>query len=212
MAGRKFSFLVVDDNYELRDSLEMLLTQLDCSVVTAEDGYKAIEKSRERKFDVILLDIKMPGMDGIETAVRIRKERPDSFILLMTAFSIEQLAEKALSAGVDGVVIKPFDVRGLLSYLSGRKEIAFYHAMLKTFWNHLDRSLGENRCRFLFEGVLKSGISRTEGATLLERTGDGIFVNRFGRSDGSGDKLGERFTKLLRELLETASEALKEGD
>jgi|GEM_PF-949607 len=205
------SFLVVDDNPEIRESLKELLSQLDCSVSLAEDGYEAIDKSRERDYDVILLDVKMPGIDGIETAVKIRQENNQVFILLMTAFSMEELAEKALSAGVDGVIIKPFDVKDLLSHLSRKEEAAQYFFMLRKFWEHIEKSLGPKSCRLLFEAILKSGQSSEKAATFLERTKDGIFVNKFG-SNGKSNKKDprEKRGKSLEDLLETVVNSRKD--
>jgi CheY-like chemotaxis protein len=195
--------LVVDDNPEIRDSLEELLSQHGCPVVTAEDGYAAIEKANKSKFDVILLDVKMPGIDGIETAVRIKKEKTDALIILMTAFSIEELAEKALGAGVDGVIIKPFDVHELLTFLSKKKDAALYFSMLEKLWKHMERSLGLKSCRTIFEGVIKKSISRENVVTFLERTGDGIFVNRIGENGGSDEtELDSKFSKLLAKYFE----------
>ena len=179
------SFLVVDDNPEIRDSLEGLLSQLNCTVITAENGYRAIEQVREEDFDVILLDVKMPGIDGITTAENIKKEKKNAFIILMTAFSIEKLAEQALIAGVDGVIIKPFDVQSLLSQLAKKREATLYFSMLERLWRFTEESLGPKTARSLFESVLKKGITREPETTYLERTGDGIFVNRFGENGGS---------------------------
>ncbi|MFQ6102850.1 MAG: response regulator [Candidatus Glassbacteria bacterium] len=207
------SILVVDDNPQIRDSLEELLTQLGCSVTTAEDGYIALDKIGESEFDVILMDVKMPGIDGIETATRIRKLKRDAFIILMTAFSIEELAEKALGADVNGIVIKPFDAGELLSYLSRKKEATFYFSMLDKFWELVVKSLGLKGCRSLFEGIIRKGISGERSITFLERTGDGIFVNKFG-GDGSSERaqLTDKFSRLLEELLKTAKESLGSRD
>jgi len=203
------SFLVVDDNPEIRESLEELLSQLDCPVTLAEDGYAAIEKSRGNDYDVILLDVKMPGIDGIETAIKIRQEKKDAYILLMTAFSMEELAEKALSAGVDGVVIKPFDVAELLSHLSRKQEAAICFSLLSTIWVHMEKSQGLKGCRLLFESVIKKCLSREKVATFLERTSDGIFVNKFGGNGGSNnDPLEDQFCKSLDEFLETLGTTL----
>lgn len=195
------TFLVVDDNFEMRDTLDTFLTQLGCRVSTAENGYVAIEKSREQKYDVILLDVKMPGLDGIETAERLKSERKDAFIILMTAFSMEELAERAFKAGVDGIIIKPFDVQKLLGYIEKRREASLCFSCLEKVWRHMEASLGTKRARFLFEGALKKGLTRERTVTLLERTGDGIFVSRFGADGGEESGEIEALLGRLAELL-----------
>ncbi len=193
------SILVIDDNADLRDSLFDLFRNLGCTVDTAQDGYAGIRKASGRAWDIILLDVKMPGIDGIETARRIKSDRADAFIVLMTAFSIEELAERALGAGVDGVIIKPFDAENLLDYLSKRSTAGEYFGILEMVWGRMVKKLGPKSARFLFEGALRKGISGDEVSTFLERTGDGIFVNRFG-GNGKHSRVAERLDQLLDEL------------
>jgi CheY-like chemotaxis protein len=173
------SILIVDDNSDLRDTLSSFLVQIGCAVDAVEDGYRGIEKARAGRYDLILLDVKMPGIDGIETAEMMKRDRKDAYIILMTAFSMEELAERAFKAGVDGIVIKPFDLSNLLSYLEKRKEASRYFSVLERIWRRMDASLGTRSTRFLFEGAVKKGLTGDRTAVLLERTGDGIFVNRF---------------------------------
>lgn len=191
--------LIIDDNSDLRDSLDDLLSGLGCRVGTAKDGYEGIEKASEQKWDIILLDVKMPGIDGIETARRIKSNRIESFIVLMTAFSIEELAERALKAGVDGVIIKPFDAEELIDQLEKRSRAHEFFTALEKMWKHMAAELGQKKTRFLFEGVLKKGISGDEIATFLERTGDGIFVNRFGENGVNDCTFLNDLERLLRE-------------
>jgi CheY-like chemotaxis protein len=203
---KRTTFLIVDDNFDLRDTLHTYLTQLGCAVDSVENGYRGIEKSRDHRYDVILLDVKMPGIDGIETAERMKKDRKNAFIVLMTAFSMEELAERAFKAGVDGIIIKPFDVQKLLTYIEKRREASLYFSLLEKVWKHIEESLGVKRARFLFEGVVKKGLTKDRKATFLERTGDGIFVNRYG-GNGESPIEGEMpLMTTLEQILEKAKE------
>jgi two-component system KDP operon response regulator KdpE len=106
--------LVVDDEPQLRSVLRSMLSALGFVVVDAQNGEAAIEKVREVKFDLILLDVNMPGLGGLETCRAIR-ERSDVSIIMLTVRGRAQDKIDALNAGADGYVTKPFDVNELLA-------------------------------------------------------------------------------------------------
>jgi len=106
--------LVVDDEPRLRCVLRSMLSALGFVVADAENGETAIERVREEKFDLILLDVNMPGLDGLETCRAIR-ERSDVSIIMLTVRGRSQDKIEALDAGADGYVTKPFDVNELLA-------------------------------------------------------------------------------------------------
>jgi two-component system KDP operon response regulator KdpE len=106
--------LVVDDEPELRRALRSTLCALGFVVAHAESGEAALEIVRAEKFDLLLLDINMPGLSGIETCRAIRS-RSDVGILMLTVRDREEDRIEALDAGADGYVTKPFDVNELLA-------------------------------------------------------------------------------------------------
>jgi DNA-binding response OmpR family regulator len=99
--------LVVDDAPELRLLLEPLLTREGFEVQTAPDGDAAIELTRSFRPDVIILDLMMPGTDGIEACRRIRTFS-DAYVLMLTAKDAEMDRVIGLSVGADDYVAKPF--------------------------------------------------------------------------------------------------------
>lgn len=100
--------LLADDDALLRLDLRALLEERNYKVVgEAEDGCRAIELARELKPSVTLLDVKMPGSDGIEVAGIIAKERLGAVVML-TGYSDSNIVERAISAGVLGFLVKPF--------------------------------------------------------------------------------------------------------
>lgn len=106
--------LVVDDEPQLRGVLRSMLTALGFEVADTESGETAIERVRAEKFDLILLDVNMPGLGGLETCRTIR-ERSDVGIIMLTVRGRPQDKIDALNAGADGYVTKPFDVNELLA-------------------------------------------------------------------------------------------------
>jgi two-component system KDP operon response regulator KdpE len=106
--------LVVDDEPQLRRVLRSTLSALGFVVADAETGEAALECVRTEKFDLILLDINMPGLSGLETCRAIRA-KSDVGILMLTVRDRAEDKIQALDAGADGYVTKPFDVNELLA-------------------------------------------------------------------------------------------------
>jgi DNA-binding NtrC family response regulator len=106
--------LVVDDDADTCRNLSDILTDLGYHVDTAHDGPSALEHVRLRAYDVALLDLKMPGMDGIELYREIRKVRAETVALVVTAYASRATAEQALAAGAWQVLAKPVDFGRLL--------------------------------------------------------------------------------------------------
>jgi DNA-binding NtrC family response regulator len=106
---RKISILIVDDEESVRDSLYNWFIEDDYQVQCAEDANQALSVLENENFDIILADIKMPGMDGMEMLRRIKSIRQDAIIIIMTAFATVDTAVQALKDGAFDYVTKPFD-------------------------------------------------------------------------------------------------------
>jgi len=107
--ARKISILIVDDEESVRDSLFNWFIEDGFRVECAENAKKALTILESDQFDIILADIKMPGMDGLEMLRRIKTIKPDSIVIVMTAFATVDTAVKALKDGAYDYVTKPFD-------------------------------------------------------------------------------------------------------
>ena len=103
------SILVVDDEAAIRESLKDWLMEDGYNVYLAVNGEDAIFMMETFRYDVILLDLKMPGMDGLETLRRIKKISPDSEVLMMTAYASVDTAVQAMKEGAFDYLVKPFD-------------------------------------------------------------------------------------------------------
>jgi len=107
--AEKVSILVVDDEESVRDSLYNWFIDDGYIVECAEDAKKALSMLQSKDFDIILADIKMPGMDGMEMQRRIKSMNKESIIIIMTAFASVDTAVQALKEGAFDYVTKPFD-------------------------------------------------------------------------------------------------------
>jgi len=107
---QRTSVLIVDDDESLCKSMSMILKRKGYEVATAMEGKAAIELVTERPFDMVFMDIKMPVMDGVEAHRRIKDIRPDAVVMMMTAFSVEDMVKQALREGAYGIMYKPLDM------------------------------------------------------------------------------------------------------
>lgn len=102
--------LVVDDEILVRKSVVKVLKRDGLDVVEAEDGYKAIEAAKLEEFDIIVTDVRMPGIDGIETIKEIKKFRSNVKTIVMTGFASENTPVEAIRIGVNDYIYKPFEL------------------------------------------------------------------------------------------------------
>jgi DNA-binding response OmpR family regulator len=102
--------LIVDDEKNIRLALSMALEQLDIPVETAASGEEALEKIAAGGYRVMLLDLRMPGLDGMEVLRRVTHEWPEIKVIIITAYGSIDLAVEAMKLGAVDFLQKPFDV------------------------------------------------------------------------------------------------------
>jgi DNA-binding NtrC family response regulator len=107
--AKRISILVVDDEESVRDSLDNWFTEDGYRVECAENAKVALALLESNDFDIVLADIKMPGMDGLEMLRRIKALKKDTIVIVMTAFASVNTAVMALKDGAFDYVTKPFD-------------------------------------------------------------------------------------------------------
>ena len=113
----KTNILVVDDLRSIRLTLGGILEDEGHSVATVENGYQAIEAAKKTHFDAIFMDIKMPGINGVQTFREIKRVAPKTAVIMMTAYSVEELVKEALEEGAYAVVYKPFDIDRIIAII-----------------------------------------------------------------------------------------------
>jgi len=109
MAWLDREIVVVDDDQGILESFDAMLGD-DYPLVTLENGFEAIEYVKSHKPKLIFLDIKMPGMDGIEVLKRLRQEKVDAAVVIVTATTKAHYEEEAENLGISGYLHKPFEV------------------------------------------------------------------------------------------------------
>lgn len=109
--------LVVDDDQDFAEGLADILLQHGYEVELAFSGEEALEKFQKGPFDVTFMDVRLPGKNGVESFLEIRKAKPDARVIMMTGFSVEQLLEQAVENGAWAVLHKPFDPDKILKML-----------------------------------------------------------------------------------------------
>jgi signal transduction histidine kinase/CheY-like chemotaxis protein len=104
----KENILIADDEPDVLDLCQRILTAEGYRVETVGTGYEAVERNRREPFDLLLTDIKMPGMNGLETAQAVKETHPSIICVIMTGYSTMDTAIEALKLGVDDFILKPF--------------------------------------------------------------------------------------------------------
>ncbi len=107
--------LVVEDNPDIAKLVSLHLKDLDCEVALAADGLRGLAEARARRYDLIILDLMLPGMDGLELCRRLRGETDYTPILMLTAKSSEVDRVVGLEIGADDYLTKPFSISELLA-------------------------------------------------------------------------------------------------
>jgi DNA-binding NtrC family response regulator len=131
------SILVVDDDATVRKSLSSILSQEGYLVETVENGKEAIRSSEKSRFDIALVDIKLPDMKGTELLSRLKEKQPHLVMIVITGFPTLENAMETVNEGADGYILKPFDVQKLLEMI--RKHLKREIAEHVTNWMEFDR-------------------------------------------------------------------------
>ena len=175
ITGKTFSeaVLVVDDNLINREVAGEILSQYGCKVELANNGKEAIEHVRKKHFDIIFMDIQMPGMDGIEATRKIKKLKKERLpkIVAMTAYAMKEDEEKFLKLGMDDYLPKPIRANDLIEKVSkwteasknqnGKKSI-----VNKNFEDIINYEVLEQLKKYVGQDMLSSVYNEFEEETL----------------------------------------------
>ncbi|WP_243367905.1 sigma-54-dependent transcriptional regulator [Fundidesulfovibrio soli] len=112
------TILVADDDPHIQEVLEVRLTSAGCDVILASDGQEALDILAERPVDLVISDIRMPGLDGLQLQARLEKSSPGMPLIFLTAYGSIQDAVKAIKSGAVDYLTKPFEGRELLDKVS----------------------------------------------------------------------------------------------
>jgi PAS domain S-box-containing protein len=161
--------LVVDDEPAMRDGIRRTLERRGYAVRAAADGTAALEALRQRQSPIVLVDLRMPGMDGFELIERVRQERPETICIVVSAFATIEAAVQTTKMGAFDFVVKPFAPEDLLRVVNRAAEK----------WT-LEREAGRLRAEREAH-LLELAAEKSRLRTILQSMGQGLLVvNREG--------------------------------
>lgn len=108
-----YKVLVVEDDHDIADLLQIHLTDIDCDVTLIHNGREALDNATENEYDLVILDLNLPGMDGMEVCKQLRHQNINMPILMLTARTEEIDKVLGLESGADDYLTKPFSIREL---------------------------------------------------------------------------------------------------
>ena len=175
--------LVVDDEALIRDMIKRGLSQMGgFSVEVAQSGPEAIEKMEKDVFDLVLTDLKMPEMDGLELLKTIKGTRPEVMVILMTAFGSIETAVEAMKIGANDYITKPIDLNELILHIS---KVQKESLLLRE--NRLLRV--EVRKKFEFNNIIGKSKKMQEVFSLIEKVALGNSTVIIYGGSGTGKEL-----------------------
>ena len=119
-SGQIFKVLVVEDNKINQTITKKIIEKNNCSCFIVDDGFQALDVLEKDVFDVILMDINMPLMSGFETTRKIRLKGIQTPIIALTAFAKDEITEEAIDAGMNDIIIKPFESLKLFQVINNQ--------------------------------------------------------------------------------------------
>lgn len=115
---REMKILLIDDDEWIRDSLSIFFEAEGCRVLALETAEEGLTTIKDQIFDLIIVDYKLPGLDGIEFLKRIRHTQPDAIKIMITAYRNENVISEAKNLKVQGLIEKPFTSETIMASLA----------------------------------------------------------------------------------------------
>ena len=115
--------LIVDDHLGMRTTLKDILEDFGYTVSSAASGEEAIKICEDIDFDVILMDVRLPGINGVEALKRIKRHSKDTRVIMMSAFSMEELKRKAIDEGALTFLQKPLNIPIVIKLIEEDKNL-----------------------------------------------------------------------------------------
>ncbi|MBU1084450.1 MAG: response regulator [Candidatus Omnitrophota bacterium] len=113
----KKRILIIDDNKDFADVFCDILRANDYIAESCYGGEQALDIMKDKKFDIMFLDIMMPKMDGVQTLKHIKRIYPDSTVIMMTGYSVDEMVHKAIEEKASDIIYKPFEIDKVLGLI-----------------------------------------------------------------------------------------------
>lgn len=178
MTKIKGNILVVDDEKSMREILEIFLKSEGYSVSLAENGEKAIEAVKKDIFDLIITDMKMPKVGGLELLKNVKQITPDTVVVIVTAFGTTDSAVEAMKLGAYDYIQKPFQldnirlvVKNALEKQKLQKDVSLLKQQLKP--PSLENIIGKSRCMQTLFSVISKTAESNASVLIIGESGTG---------------------------------------
>lgn len=171
MADDRFKILITDDDIDLRELLTEAVRNWGYSVSVAKEGDEALKKLRMERYDMVITDLMMPGMDGLSLLQKIKELDKDILVIIITGYATIETAVKAIEAGAYDYIAKPFRLDELMIVIKNACERLRLAVQNRNLLDELRNAYGEI-------AVLKNalaaagGAPRDRGLALVDETGD----------------------------------------
>ncbi len=179
------NILVIDDEESMRDSCQKALARDGNRVEVAEDGAAGLTMLQAESFDLVILDLKMPGLSGIEVLKKIKKDDPEVMVIVITGYATIESAVKAIKNGAYDFIPKPFTPNGLRTIVRralDRRELALENVLLR----------GELKASFGHEVIVGQSKSMKKVEELLGKVGPTDSTVLISGESGTGKELVAR--------------------
>jgi DNA-binding NtrC family response regulator len=169
---KKPRILVVDDEWAMQEALRDWLKEDGYEVGLASSGEEAMVQAKQKNWEVILLDLKMPGMDGLEALKRLKEVNPEAEILMMTAYATVDTAVQAMKEGAFDYLVKPFDpdeVEMQIKKIIQHKDLVLENLLLRKTLEekfHYDEIIGKSDAMQEIFGMI-SRVAPTDSTVLI---------------------------------------------
>lgn len=148
--SENLNILVIDDEAHMRDACLQILSKSKYKVDVAEDGYKGLELMKKKVFDVVILDMKMPGIDGMKVLKKIKNSYSDTIVIVITGYATVESAVQAMKIGAYDFIPKPFspdELRIIIRRVAEKRKLVLENIYLKEQLNAyigMDELIGES--------------------------------------------------------------------
>jgi len=183
--ANKYRVLIVDDEESMRDFLSIMLHREGYQVDTAVDGAQAVVHLRDHSYDLVISDIKMPRMTGLELLTHIKDRTPETVVLMVTAFSSTDEAVEAMKQGAYDYITKPFkneEIRLIVKNALERRDLRRENLALK-------EALGQ---RFSFDGLIGKSKSMQDVFNMIRKVASSPVKILVTGESGTGKELVAR--------------------
>lgn len=177
----KIKLLIADDHIILRDGIVSLLQGEESFIVagTAGNGYEVLDLINKKEFDVCLLDISMPGLDGMETAKLIKEKKPEIKIIMLTTYNDREIISELVHIGVSGYLLKNSDRQELVEAI---------HKVMK----------GRHYFSEEVENIILQGLTEKKSAEVITLTERELQIVQLLAKEYTNDKIAKELSISYR--------------